>query len=92
METSWANLHAKRSPHVLHGWACMAWTAWGGPMPCRRPLPKPLSPEEDSRPCGLGAPSPSRCGSAAALPSLPVAAPAGGEDDGLGVPGHPFCP
>lgn len=50
--------------------------------------------EGDSRPGGLGAPSPSRCGSAAALPAPLAASPAEGEDIGLGTPGNqrPLCP
>jgi len=57
------------------------------------PRPAP-SLERDSRPCGLGAPSPSRCESAAALPSLLAAAPAEGEDVSLDTLGnlHPLCP
>lgn len=43
-------------------------------------------PQGCSQPCGPGAPSPSRCGCAAALPSLPSAAPAEGEDRGWDVP------
>ena len=55
--------------------------------------PSPPSPEGDSQPCGPGAPSPSRCESAAALPSPLAAVPAEGEDVGLDTLGnlHPLC-
>lgn len=73
METSWTVLHAAHS-----SCSCV--------LVLPKTTPSPPALEGHSRPCGLGAPSPSHCESAAALPSLLDAAPAGGEDVGLDSP------
>lgn len=79
-ETLWAHMHSSCSC-VPHRWVCVGWWWWWWAVCCGSPQPQGCS-----QPCGPGAPSPSRCGCAAALPSLPSAAPAEGEDRGWDVP------